>query len=331
MRCGQHLRLIASTIGFCALLAACGGGSGGLTPPVGSQPTPTSTATAAASTTNASGTVVNDANGAPLAGVSVKLMPWAPCGPTPSPATSITPESDGCPTPLPSPQATTAANGTFTLNGAPNGHYLLIIGNDTVSTPPPGYAPPTCTTACGTPTPAPFTVAATVHDNVTLSGGSQTLKAPTLPSVASGYNAPTWETNGDYRLATLNAQTEMPCYIAWQYERAQNGLAGTSVDEWLTEAVRAQLGYVVANDGGTISFLTTGNINTSGGSSCSEAMIAFAFNGQNDYATDPRAIWFGGQWLLWQKQGTSFYQGLGLAQFPIDPRSLTDTNHPIWP
>ena len=211
----MNLRLIASTVLVLAALAACGGG-GGSNPPT---PTATSVATASTtpSTTNASGTVVDDGTGMPLAGVAVKLMPWAPCGPTPQPATSITPENDGCPTPLPSPQATTASNGTFTLNGALSGHYILVIGADTVSTPPAGYVPPSCATNCGTPTPAPFTVQATVHDNVTLTGGNQTLLAPTLPAVPSGYTPPTWETNGDYRLATLDAAKEMPCLIAWQY------------------------------------------------------------------------------------------------------------------
>ena len=88
----------------------------------------------ASGTTNASGVVVDDASGSPLAGVPVKLMPWGPCGATPAPS-SITPENDGCPTPLPSPQATTNAQGDFTLNGAPNGHYLLVIGTDSVAPP----------------------------------------------------------------------------------------------------------------------------------------------------------------------------------------------------
>ncbi|HUA08688.1 MAG TPA: hypothetical protein VMA98_05385, partial [Candidatus Acidoferrales bacterium] len=227
-------RSIAGTIVFCALLGACGGGGGGGSTPATSDPAPATTPTSAASTTNASGVVVADdgngasSAGAPLAGVSVKLMPWSPCAATPSPSTSITPQNDGCPTPLPSPQATTNASGQFTLSGAPNGHYLLIIGADAVATVPPGYTTPpsSCGGPCPTPTPVAGTpIQATVHDNVTLTGGNQTLVAPTLPSVASGYSAPSWETNGDYRLATLNATTETPCLIAWQYERAQNGLA----------------------------------------------------------------------------------------------------------
>ncbi|NNM93690.1 MAG: hypothetical protein HKL92_10145, partial [Candidatus Eremiobacteraeota bacterium] len=158
---------MALTFASVALLVACGGGGGpSPVPGGGSTPTPVSspgiTPSPVPPTTNASGVVVNDADGQPLAGVRVVLMPWAPCGATPAPA-SITPENDGCPTPLPSPQATTNPTGQFVLNGAPNGHYLLVIGTDSTNTTDP--------------------VQATVHDNVTLSGGNQTLLAPVLPPV----------------------------------------------------------------------------------------------------------------------------------------------------
>lgn len=317
------------------LLAACGGGGGG-TPPTnnggGPSPMPTNTPTLAPSTTNASGIVVNDSTGTPLPGVKVALMPWATCGPTPAPATAITPSNDGCPTPLPSPQVTTDPNGNFTLNAVANGHYILVIGNDVAYTPPPGYTPPSCTTNCGTPTPAPFVVQAVVHDNVTLTGGNQTLKAPTLPGNAY-YSAPAWETNGDYRLATLNAQTEMPCYIAWQYLRAQNSLAGSSVDEWLTENVRAD--NTAKQKAGTYATVVDDVAGISGGNSCSDFvnqgnLIANGTYPPTNHALDARTIWFGGQWLLYEASGTDFYQGLGLAQFPIDPRSNTDTSQPVW-
>ncbi len=324
----MNLRLIASALGIAAALAACGGGGGSSAPATTSpMSTPTLIPSQGQTTTNASGIVVADGSGAPLAGVAVKLMPWAPCAATPVPATSITPENDGCPTPLPSLQVTTAGNGSFTLGGVPNGHYLLIIGTDTVSTPPAGYAPPACTTNCGTPTPAPFTVVATVHDNVTLTGGNQSLVAPTLPTVPSGYTPPTWETNGDYRLATLNAQTEMPCYIAWQYERAQNNLAGSSVDEWLTENVRAMLGYSTANDGGSTQELTTGDVGISGGTSCWNIVNPLA----GSYATDPRTLWFGGEYNYYGLNGNMTSSAFGVAEFPIDPRSYTDPNHSNWP
>ena len=280
-----------AVLALVAGLAACGGGGGGSSPlpvggggggssplPVGggggSTPTPVSSpiSTPGSQTTNASGVVVDDANGNPLAGVPVKLMPWGPCGATPAPS-SITPENDGCPTPLPSPQATTNPNGDFVLNGAPNGHYLLVVGTDTVATPLPGYAPPTCTNACPTPSPNPFSVQATVHDNVTLTGGNQTLHAPTLPPVPAGYVPPVWETNGDYRLATLNEATEMPCLVAWQYERALRGLSMGSVDEWSLENTRAVNAYFQTPGSTTATLISLGGYQNSGGTDCANANV----------------------------------------------------------
>gem|GEM_PF-1188052 len=312
-------------------LAACGGGGAGGPVPSGGTPSASPTQTQPPSnTTNASGVVVDDADGKPLAGVPVSLMPWAPCGPTPSPATAITPKSDGCPTPLPSPQPTTDANGNFRLSNVPNGQYILVIGSDVVYTPPPGYTPPSCTTNCGTPTPAPFTVQAVVHDNVTLTGGNQTLKAPTLPS-NSYYAAPAWETNGDYRIATLDVGTEMPCYIAWEYLRAQNGLPGSSVDEWLTENVRAD--NYASQRSGTFTPVTDDIVNNRGGVSCQPSTLdqtIFAYNPTtNAHAIDPRSIWFSGQYLGYSPSiGSS---AVGLAEFPIDPRANTDPVQPPWP
>lgn len=320
--------------GCCSALVACGGsGSSGSVP---STPTvsPSSVPTATASTTTASGVVVDDANGSPLSGVSVKLMPWAPCGATPAPLT-ITPEADGCPTPLPSPQATTNAQGQFTLGNVPNGEYLLVIGADAVATVPSGYITPP--TSCGGPCPTPSPVAgvpiqATVHDNVTLSGGNITLKAPTLPTVPSGYVQPTWETNGEYRLATMNAQTEMPCLIAWQYERAQNGLAGSSVDEWLLENVRADNAYAqVAPAGSTSQELTTGNDETSGGVTCASQIASSFIPGINNYAIDSRTLWFAGQYALYSAFNGSNNEAAGISEFPIEPRSHVDPNHVTWP
>jgi hypothetical protein len=325
----MNVRLIAGAFGIMVALAACGGGGGGSnTPPAMNAPTPSTTPTQAPSTTNASGTVVDDGSGTPLDGVAVKLMPWAPCGPTPSPATSITPENDGCPTPLPSPQVTTAANGTFTLSGVPNGHYLLIIGADAVATVPPDYTTPpgNCSpNPCASPSPVPgAAMQATVHDNVTLSGGNQALVAPTLPTVPSGYTAPMWETNGDYRLATLNASTEMPCLIAWQYERAQNSLAGSSVDEWLIENVRADNAYAPsASPGASLPVITSGGDHASGGVTCATQIASSFVAGANSYASDPRASWFAGQY--------NYATAYGIAGFPIDPRSFRDPNHPAWP
>ena len=80
MKPQQSLYALA-VLALVAGLAACGGGGGGnpvssIVPPVGATPTPINAPTPSAPTTNASGVVVNDANGTPLAGVPVKLMPW---------------------------------------------------------------------------------------------------------------------------------------------------------------------------------------------------------------------------------------------------------------
>jgi hypothetical protein len=298
--CERRARLLAAILLFAATLAACGGGGGGSpSSPATIQPSPTAPPSPTSSTTNASGTVVDDASGAPLSGVRVVLMPWAPCGPTPPPA-SITPENDGCPTPLPSPQATTNAQGQFTLNGAPNGHYLLVIGNDSTST--------------------SGSIQATIHDNVVLKGGDQAVTAPTLPSVPT-IIPPAWEANGDYRLATLNTASELPCYQAWQTARANVGSAPSSIDEWLLENVRAVNTYISSGGSASVNVLTSGGDNINGGSACSE-MVLSSFSGANAFATDSRTLWFAGQYV--------YSSGHGLAEFPIDPRSYTDPHVPTW-
>lgn len=325
--CLASPRSIAVAVVLTASLAACGGGGGGTGGGTPATPTPTQTPTQTPTTTNASGTVVDDANGMPLAGVPVKLMPWAPCGATPAPS-AVTPESDGCPTPLPSPQATTASNGTFTLNGVPNGHYILVVGSDTVATPPPGYSPSTCNPCSATPSPAPFTVQATVHDNVTLAGGNQTLIAPTIPPIPTITPNP-WETNGDYRLATLDKSLEMPCYIAWQYQRGLRSLPLGTVDEWLTEQVRSLNLANQTNSANGVKYLTSGFSLVSGGTTCDTSVVdTHAFSNYTPYVTDQRTIWFGGQYRFYYPADP--YSADGLAEFPIDPRSFTDPNIPVW-
>ena len=301
-------------------LVACGGGGGGSNPlPVGggggASPTPVSSpvTTPGSATTNASGVVVNDANGSPLSGVRVVLMPWAPCG-TPPPTAQITPENDGCPTPLPSPQATTNASGQFTLNGAPNGHYLLVIGNDSTSDTDP--------------------VQATVHDNVTLAGGNQTLLAPTLPPVPTITPQP-WETNGEYRLATLSPTTETPCLVDWQQERASNNLPAGSIDEWLLENIRATNTFHQSPSyfnapwpGNAFGSLTTGNAG-GGGVTCQDVLGTMFVPGTvgGNYSYSPQTVWFAGQFLT----GSSTVATQQSIEFPIDPRSFTDPNVPVWP
>lgn len=299
-----------------SVLAACGGGGGGgggtVTPPTTQ---PTSTPTLSPTLTNASGTVVDDGTGSPIAGARVVLMPWGPCGATPVPASSVTPENDGCPTPLPAPQATTDASGRFTLNGAPNGHYLLVIGSDSTST--------------------TGTVQATVHDNVTLNGGNQTLAAPTIPPLPT-VTPKTWETNGDYRIATLDATAEVPCLQSWNQHRIAAGVAASTTDEWLIEQVRAvnaaRAGGGIPANPVTVSgahLLTTSNVGYDGAGSCDSALInSGAFGGALPASTDPRTLWTGATVMQISPGGAT--QNLGVGEFPIDPRSFTDPNVPNW-
>jgi hypothetical protein len=299
-------------------LAACGGGGGGggVTPVINqTSASPTPSPTQAPLTTNASGTVVDDGTGAPLVGVRAVLLPWGPCSATPAPAT-ITPETDGCPTPLPSPQATSDASGHFALNGVANGHYELVLGADS-----------TATTG---------TVLATVHDNVTLSGGNQVLVAPTMPALPT-VTAKAWEANGDYRIATLDPTTEVPCLQAWDAERQTNGLAIGTADEWLIENTRdinmarssggVPVNPVTINGDHT---LTGSETSDDGGSSCAGALVDPAiFGGGVQAPTDPRTLWFGGQYGQYPVPGGPA-QNIGVAEFPTDPRSYTDPFVPIW-
>ncbi|MGC8485129.1 MAG: hypothetical protein ACP5O6_05780 [Candidatus Baltobacteraceae bacterium] len=313
------LAVLALVVG----LAACGGGGSSGPSPIpgggggGSSPTPVSSpvSTPGSQTTDASGVVVDDATGQPLAGVPVKLMPWGPCGATPAPS-SITPENDGCPTPLPSPQATTNPQGQFVLNGAPNGHYLLVIGTDSTNDTDP--------------------VQATVHDNVTLTGGNQTLLAPVLPPVPTITPQP-WEINGEYRLATLNPTSETPCFVDWQQERAANNLPAGSIDEWLLENVRAFNTYRqnpnYANapwPGNAFGVLTTGN-EGGGGTNCQQDIAPVFPPTPYGYAMDTRTIWFAGQFVVFSAFGGTNNESTGSVEFPIDPRSFTDPNVPTWP
>lgn len=302
-------RILASGFVLCALLTACGGGggTGGGTPATNPPATPTpcpagDTGTppncVAPTTTNASGTVVNDANGSALAGVTVVLEPWTAGA-----------------TPLPAPQATTDASGNFTLANAPNGHYLLVIGNDT-----PGQ-----------------TATAVVHDNVTLTGGTQSLKAPTLPTIP-GYTAPAWETNGDYRIASLDATNEVPCFTAWNNDRAAHSLTKAVPDEWLQESTRAQWSFSANGSSGSRpannGYLTGNNAGGGGGGTCQSAYVDPVFAGAVGTSTQNEALssstlWLGANWKQFTFNNST--QFAGTAQFPYDPRFQADISGLSWP
>lgn len=287
-------------------LSACGGGGGssGSTPPI--QPTPVVTSTPPGTTT-ASLTIVDDQNGAPLSGVAVKLYPWAVGCSTP------TPTSVSCPTALPSPQTTTDTAGHATLANVPNADYLLVIGSDSKND----------------------TTRATVHDHVKFTGGTVTYAAPSpVPVPLVTPNA--WETNGDYRLAAINATSELPCFNDFNTLRTQNGLPTLVFDEWLLENVREWAlarqnpAYTagMVDPRNTWGLLTSGESNISGGASCASIANTVDFTPPTDvYAKNAATLWFGGQWVSY----ANATQAVGTVEFPIDPRTLRDPNALPWP
>jgi hypothetical protein len=108
-------------------------------------------------------------------------------------------------------QGTTAAEGTFKVSAPTAGEYLLVIGSDSAND----------------------TTRPTIHDAVYLTGGSQTLVAPTMPPVPTETPNPV-ESSGKFRLTTLTA-AESACLTQENSVRAQHGYAPVVSDEWLTE------------------------------------------------------------------------------------------------
>ena len=308
---------------FCAAsalaLAACGGaGTSGV---LGGGPPPTATPTTTPSSTAARGTLVDDVTGAPLGGIKVRLDPWAQY-PTPGP------------TPTPIAEATTDPSGHFAIT-APNGTYLLVIGPDSVDTPPPGWSTP-APSATDTPIPGASGWYATVHDRLVLNGQT-TLVAPTMPPEPD-FTPPGTELGGAYRLATIDPLTEAPCVLAYNQDRIAHGLPSAVVDEWLLENSRAIVsGERIAsqtNSGGTAQFLTggTGHSSNSGGSNCAAATLGGTngdFQGQSQ-ALNAQALWFSGYYKAYD----GIISGFGASQFLVDPRwpDATDPGSlPPWP
>jgi hypothetical protein len=299
------------------LLAACGGGGGGTGGQPPTNPPPTQTPN---TTTNAQGTVVDDATGAAIAGVKVQLDPWTTY-PTPGP------------TPTPIFTTTTDANGHFTIE-AQNGTYLLVIGNDAVYTPPPGWGTP-APNATDTPIPGASGWTATIHDRVVLNGQT-TLVAPTMPPEPAYTPVPA-ETSGNYRISTLDALTQVPCILAYNQKRISLGLPAAVADEWSLEntrdVVKSTYNLALTNSNGTEQFITggTGHASVSGGANCAAwtASPNIIFGGQSQ-ALNPQALWYGGYYYMFAGGGQAF----GAAENPIDPRfpdSVDPSPVPIWP
>ncbi len=315
-------RFFPGLICLVALLAACGGGGGGgPTPPFNSPtPTPTSTPTLTPTTTTAQGTLVDDSTGAPLSGVTVRLDPWA-AYPTPGP------------TPTPIAVSTTDPSGHFIVN-ASNGTYLLVIGDDAVQTPPPGWATP-APNATDTPIPGASTWRATIHDRIVLTGGG-TVSAP-LPLVAPTlipqplYTPPATETSGKYRLATIDALNEAPCYLYWNQLRQSHALAQAVLDEWSIENSRA-ISYVGIQSNGagqTVKFLSQANMLVSGGANCTDMINPYWVSTTPRYGevTNSQDLWVGIDYIPYNAQ----HSGSGAGNYPVDPRVFPDPNGAQWP
>lgn len=293
-----------AALALTALLAACGGGGGGTGGP--NPTTAPSTPTPPPTTTNAVGTLVDDASGAPLANVKVQLAPW-----TAYPTPAATASAVATPTPLTT--TTTNASGQFTISAA-NGKYLLIIGDDDPTYP------------SGRPT---------IHDAVTLSGQT-VLAAPTMPPIPLVTPLPN-EVNGKYRLTTIDQTNEVPCITDYDQQRVTLGLPKAVIDEWLTENMRAALSSATNPATATATpnplypygYLTSGSTAVSGGSSCMSVMTSPGAFSTGSYAYNAQALWFAGSYITYTPPGAS-PQGYGIAEFPIDPRVFTDPNAQPW-
>jgi hypothetical protein len=227
-----------------------------------------------------------------------------------------------CPPYLPYATATNT-QGRFELRDVPNGHYLLVIGNDD----------------------ALDFVRPTIHDQVFFGGGMQRLVAPTLPrepQPTAPYppphpvRVPAVERSGNYRLATLDANRELPCLAAFNHTRAGKGYPAMVLDEWLTENVRAIEAYAMTIVPKTRRVYQTVAIfdgtTVAGGTQCASALVAPAFsaNPARKLTLDPRSLWYGGEYL---PPGTPGQPGKahGTQLFGIDPRAYQSPDNPPWP
>jgi len=230
---------------------------------------------------------MSDPTNTPMAGIKVALEPWtAGAGP------------------IAAYNTTTASDGSFSWPaGVTPGHYLLVVGSDSTS----DLTHPT------------------IHDNVTLTAGAQTLTAPTLPAI-TGFTPPAVETSGHYRLVTLDATNEVPCIQGFNTQRVNYtpSLPQLVADEWLVESTRNVVAAAVAANHLTTVAITTGNVATNGGSNCSALYGGTTFNGSNTYAVSANTLWVGANY----QAGA---QPWGFAEFPIDPRFQADPNYPNWP
>ena len=216
------------------------------------------------------------------------------------------------PNATPIPEGTTAPNGTFAFAAQP-GEYLLIVGSD-----------------------SPRDSRATVHDNVTLGAGTNSLKAPNAPPMANLKNPftgqlyslpqPASETSGEYRLMTLDPATQTPCIQAVNAQRTALGLAPVVPDEWLEEnayEVNQAQNALDMTSGFGESYVTRHEDGANGPASCA-AWVQSDFNAAfkavwSGYpiATSTGALWYGGAFTVF---ANAAYHNIGEEEWGYDPR-----------
>jgi hypothetical protein len=319
----MNLRVCILLLAANAVFAACS--SVNSTPPLGRTDAVRDVGAASTSgRTTAWGHLVNDPSGRPLADILVRLEPWD------RGCVKTSRHTASCPGYL-RWRTTTQRDGKFTLRSVPNGDYLLVIGSDS---------------------PADLT-RPTIHDHVKLTGGSQQLLAPTLPTIpcsmaqykewcdsvapspnVTAFPRPAVEKHGQYRLATIEPKREQPCVVEFNKQRAKRRLPLVVVDEWLAENTREVMAYRFAYRPPTdipqpYPYLTINETAAAGGNDCTEMIDAYF---PTDTMTgkvlrDPRTRWVGAIWYRYSPVGD---QG-GEAQFPIDVRLHLDHLQGPWP
>lgn len=205
----------------------------------------------------------------------------------------------------PMPEGTTAPDGTFAFNAQP-GHYLLVIGSNSPAD----------------------TTRATIHDNVTLVAGTNALQAPVLPPWPT-VTPPAWELNGTYRLQTIDAATELPCFNAYNAQRTSHNLPQVVFDEWLKENTRDFVTWHSSPQYGTLSQPPSSHALTSddafGGSgistTCDVVVLPLFASASSTAQLSPHNNSFGG----------SYSSGFGLIEYPLDPRFQADSSGFPWP
>lgn len=211
----------------------------------------------------------------------------------------------------PLPEGTTAPDGTFAFSAQP-GHYLLVVGSNS----------------------AADTTRATIHDNVTLVAGTNALQAPVLPPWPT-VTPPAWELNGSYRLQTIDAATELPCFTAYNAQRSAHGLPSVVFDEWLKENTRDAVAwhtggqYDPSKQTNASHALTISNAGSVGGTDCSH--LASEVDLQRAESANPHNLWFSGKFIMWTAPGTASPQGFGISELPLDPREQIDGSGYVWP